>query len=289
MATICPKCGTPIADDAVFCTACGAEINRQEVPQPTTPTPTTCSHCGAQLAENAAFCAACGNKVNSPAAPKGVCPNCGTQLADGATFCTTCGTKIGQQETSAIQEFIGNVKEKCLEIIGKIKEMAPAQLATIAAGAVGCLVVIILFFSLLFPGPKAVAKKFLNGVEDGNAKKVVRCLPSFFFEEQDKDEMIEELEEIFEEFEDFDKFKVEFEEISDLKKSERDMIEMMLEGVEDDVDNFDADDVNVKKAKKVEFKIKMYDGDDYEKEDGTLYLIKYRGRWKVIFSDAFFW
>lgn len=56
-----------------------------------------CNNCGADLADNAKFCTSCGAKVENTAPQSGSrhCPNCGSPLAGDASFCTNCGQKLG--------------------------------------------------------------------------------------------------------------------------------------------------------------------------------------------------
>lgn len=60
----------------------------------------TCPSCGAALAENAKFCSGCGAKVEEPeievveADVVPPCSNCGAELEPGAAFCNQCGTKV---------------------------------------------------------------------------------------------------------------------------------------------------------------------------------------------------
>ena len=56
-----------------------------------------CNNCGADLADNAKFCTSCGAKVENvgPQAGSRHCPNCGSPLAGDASFCTNCGQRVG--------------------------------------------------------------------------------------------------------------------------------------------------------------------------------------------------
>ena len=54
-----------------------------------------CTQCGAQLAENANYCSACGAKVEPPEEePIPTCGQCGAQLEPNANFCNQCGSKV---------------------------------------------------------------------------------------------------------------------------------------------------------------------------------------------------
>lgn len=68
----CKKCGTQLADDAVFCTKCGEKVDIIENNQ----------------AQHSA------GKTPLPPSKKPVCPQCGAILKDGAKFCKVCGSSI---------------------------------------------------------------------------------------------------------------------------------------------------------------------------------------------------
>lgn len=56
-----------------------------------------CPRCGEPLEDGAVFCANCGNKVIKPqsaSADVKICPTCGSQIDGDTVFCTNCGTKI---------------------------------------------------------------------------------------------------------------------------------------------------------------------------------------------------
>lgn len=62
---ICPNCGAPVSESALFCNHCGASLNQPAA----APAPSACSCCGAPLEPGAAFCARCGTQV--PSQPAG--------------------------------------------------------------------------------------------------------------------------------------------------------------------------------------------------------------------------
>ena len=54
----CTKCGAPVSDTALFCTACGQKI--EEVPEMMS---ITCPTCGGKIKAEAKFCVHCGTKL----------------------------------------------------------------------------------------------------------------------------------------------------------------------------------------------------------------------------------
>ena len=59
-----------------------------------------CSHCHNEIADDSMFCTACGAKVEGPVAPPAsgsvvrVCPHCGNDIPADAEFCTMCGARL---------------------------------------------------------------------------------------------------------------------------------------------------------------------------------------------------
>jgi RNA polymerase subunit RPABC4/transcription elongation factor Spt4 len=65
----CTKCGAELADDAKFCSSCGAPVTSAE-PEPSQPAP------------------------QQPAPPQPACPQCGSALSPGQEFCSNCGYRL---------------------------------------------------------------------------------------------------------------------------------------------------------------------------------------------------
>ena len=58
-ATPCPRCQTPLPEDAVFCQKCGLKMD--EVDSPLAPPGIFCASCGRELRPQAKFCPRCGS------------------------------------------------------------------------------------------------------------------------------------------------------------------------------------------------------------------------------------
>jgi DNA-directed RNA polymerase subunit RPC12/RpoP len=67
----CSTCGAEIADDAKFCSSCGAPVTSAE-PEPSQPAP----------------------PEPEPAPPQPTCPQCGSALSPGQEFCGNCGYRL---------------------------------------------------------------------------------------------------------------------------------------------------------------------------------------------------
>lgn len=113
---ICSHCHNEIADDSMFCTACGAKVEAPAAPLTGGSAARVCPHCGNDIPADAEFCTMCGARLEAAgvAAPvvegeseltaaiepepepvsDSVCRNCRAPLEDGAEFCTNCGSKV---------------------------------------------------------------------------------------------------------------------------------------------------------------------------------------------------
>lgn len=113
---ICSHCHSEIADDSMFCTACGARVEAPAASSTGSSAARVCPHCGNDIPADAEFCTMCGARLEAAgvAAPvvegepeltaaiepepepvsDSVCRNCRAPLTDGAEFCTNCGSKV---------------------------------------------------------------------------------------------------------------------------------------------------------------------------------------------------
>lgn len=123
-----------------------------------------CNNCGADLADNAKFCTSCGAKVENSAPQGGPkhCPNCGSQLAEGASFCTNCGQKVGGPVNQGAKE----IENKLANTFGGNKNANLKNIGMIVGGVVVALLLIFFVFGPLFGGGKLTAKKAADIVED---------------------------------------------------------------------------------------------------------------------------
>jgi uncharacterized membrane protein YvbJ len=247
-----------------------------------------------------------------------ICKTCGTENLDNAIYCGECGSPFDEQAQEPVAQqpvfeqdapvfedpiaaapaeaapaAAATAQKEPNKILAKIDELlAKVKLdrtkALIILGAfVATIALIIILVSVIFPSPKAVTKKLMNGIARGDAKAVVNCMPDYLWDcdPDEKEEAIDGLETSFD-YLDFDKFTYEIKRISKLDKDEIEDLEDELDDMEDEYDELDADRVTAFREVKIKLTIKI----DGEKTTQTvkLILMKYKGQWKVYnFDDIF--
>lgn len=98
----CPRCGSPIASDAAFCSSCGCRIDEEmKKTAMKNSTGAVCPNCGKSVESGAVFCTFCGTRISDVETadvreeiPEDICPNCGVQIKPGQLFCVKCGAKL---------------------------------------------------------------------------------------------------------------------------------------------------------------------------------------------------
>jgi len=100
----CEKCGAEVANEAAFCSACGASMPKISVSVAVDVV--KCENCGAEVKKGMRFCTSCGKpmetinintvelETNSEVTQEKICSNCGTKAEDNMAFCTECGAKL---------------------------------------------------------------------------------------------------------------------------------------------------------------------------------------------------
>lgn len=209
------------------------------------------------------------------------CVHCGKENEDSAVFCEGCGSSFEAAAAPSSAPQSNSIIDKIKGILGRFNlDMRKAVI--LSGAAVVAIVALILIISLFF-GPKATIRRFMSGVKNVDAEKVVSCMPSFIWEEDDdeKEDKIENIEDYLDylEIEYCDKFTYEIVEVEKLSKKEKRDMEELLEFVEEYNDVLDVDDVTDYRTAEVKVKY-TYDGDK-ETLRIDLVLIKYKGSWKV--------
>lgn len=78
-ANVCPACGAENAEDAAFCTKCGAKLEQEEEPA---------------VAEDDATEVELSVESEEEAPAAKTCPTCGAENEPDSTFCQRCGSKL---------------------------------------------------------------------------------------------------------------------------------------------------------------------------------------------------
>ena len=213
------------------------------------------------------------------------CPACGSQLEDNAMFCASCGAKIEPQPFTNNQ-YNNYGYQSHNNPAPKKKGIDAKTIILIAGAAILLIAMLITGLSIVFPGPKAVARRYTKAYLDGNAKKMINTMASFMWDNDpdEKKEGIDALEKIYDvyNFEDFDKVKFKVKEVNKLSKSERENLQEFLDAFDD------ADSVKIKNSKKVEVKVTITDGSETYRGTIEIFLVKYKGFWKVVYEEEDF-
>ena len=137
----CVNCGAELAEDARFCSACGANQTDLKVEKNTELNSVRiCPFCGAENDADAKFCEKCGKDMDAaehktePGVTNHVvyCPFCGAENEPGDVFCASCGKKI-----SAIEEGENLSDKSAASSVGR-KRSKKGLVIVIAVVAAAC-------------------------------------------------------------------------------------------------------------------------------------------------------
>lgn len=122
---ICPHCGRPNAQDAVYCTFCYSVLTearvenlqvvhdhraledgavRQVFLESSAGKSIVCPNCGALNKQDEAFCVNCGLKLEIDE-PKKYCPDCGAENPSDAVFCTKCNWSFEGGKPDSVEKW----------------------------------------------------------------------------------------------------------------------------------------------------------------------------------------
>lgn len=221
-----------------------------------------CSHCGAQLEDDAMFC-----------------EKCGASLKESAPEVIENAPEVDAPATEGSDPTPEAPKSKVDEILAKANLTRPKAIKIgIIAAAV---LVVIIALLLIFPGPKAVARRYMNAMINGNANAIVNNMPSFMWggDKDEKKDLIDSLKEEFKYRDDDAKYSYKIIDVEKLDRDEKEEAIESFEAFELFIEDFDADDI--KDIRYVTVKITIKEDGDKDTETSKLILVKYKGQWKV--------
>ena len=210
-----------------------------------------------------------------------ICKNCGYQSADTAAACEGCGAPFAPAKSE---------KKNPLAAVPVLKDMKPEQLAKfgkIAGVAVAALVVIILVISAIASGSgaKGALKKYFKSVENESVKKYISVMTEGekklynLIDDDLEIEIEDELKNRMDNFEDKYgknvKFKVKIVDSDDMTTKSLNVIRNTYS-----LSN-DLAEIEIKKGVEIEFEIEIKGKEEKAEGEGTAYVIKEDGKWKV--------
>ena len=143
----------------------------------------------------------------------------------------------------------------------------------------------VLVISAIFPGPKAMTKRLMRAIENGNADVIAGAYPDYAWDNADeKKEYISDLSGRLDDLE-IGKMKHKIKDVSDLDDEEREAMDARFEIVESINGKINAHDITDYKMVEVEI-INEINGEDHE-ETWKIMYIKYKGEWKVLYGLPF--
>ncbi|MBR5615306.1 MAG: zinc ribbon domain-containing protein [Clostridia bacterium] len=236
------------------------------------------------------------------------CKNCGNQIPDGVAFCAACGTAAAPAAPAAEAAPAANPAQAA---IAAVKGNNTIKLIAVVAAIA---IVLGLFIGLLGGGSaKSVAKKYVEAQINGDTKAMYGLMAGKmqkYVEEElmddYKDEIFDYMEEQCDEMDikakvnNFNQYyaaskklnaaqmkeqygkgykvKIEVREVENMRSSE---LEELQDAYDSDAleDYINAD--KIKKGKIVTVKVIIDGKEDTTTEDITVYVVKYKGKWKV--------
>ncbi len=218
-----------------------------------------------------------------------ICDICGYQSADTAMACENCGAPF----ISAQPEPQKAEKKNLLASIPVFKDMKPEQLAKLSklaipavAAVVGLFAVIIIIVLISSSGPKSALKKYFKAVENESVKKYIslmtegeKMLYNIVDEDDLEIEIEDELKNRMDNLEDQYGKNVSFK----IKVTDKDdMTTKSLNLIRDAYSlNADLAEVEIKKGVELEFDIVVKGKDEKVEGEGSAYIIKEDGKWKI--------
>lgn len=223
------------------------------------------------------------------------CTKCGATLEDNAAFCTLCGEKFdtaaeaapaaNNGEETILDKFKANANA---EGIKKLKENPNfAKFVGIGAAALALIIIIAILSSILGSGYKKPVKNLFKGLEDGDAKSLMKAMHEIQIDnmkdasDMTKKELEDELDDMLEEIHDLmedeygKKFKISYK-IVDEDKLDKDDLKDLEDELEDD---WDEKKLKVTKAYELDIEYEIKGKDDDDAKEMSLTVAKVNGDW----------
>ncbi len=188
-----------------------------------------------------------------------LCPKCGKELKDGVKFCSGCGSSVGTMP------LILEEKRNAEEDVRRYR-----KIGMFAVGGFALLIVLLLrlaVVSLRTPGFERPIRYFLEGIEDTDAKEMLKGMPEIYWslqEEADwtKEEWIEHVQEELEEKRDGIRLRLSYE-VTGKKKLDSERREFYEERMED----YGLDETQITEAYELKLRITVESKDSYNAKD----------------------
>ncbi len=219
------------------------------------------------------------------------CGNCGAASDDNANVCGNCGapfaaaSKGGANDILAKIPGVNNMKPEQKDQVMKIAKIAVPAIAAVV-------VVLILIFGIIVPntGARGAVKKYFKAIQKTDVDAYIDLMPEsrlqYYKDDEDtsiEDEVEEMLKESLDYYEDEYgknvKFKIKITEVDDMSNKK---LKEIKENYKEDEE---LDGVDIEEGKEVDFDITIKGKDDDDDGDGTMYLIKEDGKWKMYSLD----
>ena len=210
-----------------------------------------------------------------------ICRKCGFRSDDGATACRKCGASFAQKRTVSGASVGRNLsREQKIRLNKLAKLLVPV--------AVFILAVLILIFGIIVPntGVKGTVKKYFDAIEDqkvGKYTKVIsqseKLLYGLVGEEELEIEIEDDLRSRMDSLEELYGKNVRIKiKITDVD----DMTTKALNVIRTDYSlSKDLEMIEIDEGVEVDFDIRYKGKDSHAEGDGTAYVIKEDGKWKI--------
>jgi uncharacterized membrane protein YvbJ len=234
----------------------------------------------------------------------GFCNNCGAELKEGAAFCMQCGAKVADVSQPKVDMNTHTTPQYAPyagpgTVPNAVPYAAPGmksnnnKVIAIVAASVGSFILLIILISVIrvlsTPAYEKPLKNLEAAIEKSDFDKLVAAYPDYISDGMDDfleyyDDEDEYVEEIFGGLEDEfgSRINVTFK-VKDKEKMTRDE----LEDLEEDIDSYYDEEVNIKAGYYLSVEASIKGSEDHDKQNTEMTVIKIGSKWYL--SDAMNW